>query len=249
MQPSKREALLEAAVAEIAKRGVRGLRVEDVAERAGVALSLVYYYFKSRAGLLEATLAYTDQRAPFSRLDENDHEGSAYSAFEQAMLDELGGSQAWRENCIVWAELTASAIFDPTLRKHVNDLNKKWIQSVASFIEYGRREGSIRDGLEPMREAEFITSLTDGLTMRWLSKSMTRRRALELLESAIENRFKAVDGGHPGLVIASELDGALVVPPSGAAPSQSLQTDRADRSETQATAPRPVAANGKLRAT
>ena len=52
----RREAILDAAARLIARRGVRGLRVEEVATEAGVSPPLLYYHFESRAGLVRATL-------------------------------------------------------------------------------------------------------------------------------------------------------------------------------------------------
>ena len=52
--PSKRDAILEACIAAIASRGVRGLRVNTVAADAGVSTGLLYYHFTDRDGLLSA---------------------------------------------------------------------------------------------------------------------------------------------------------------------------------------------------
>ncbi len=60
---SRREAILQASATAIAQRGVRGLRVSDVAEVAGVSPGLLYYHFKDRGGLLAAALTYINDRA------------------------------------------------------------------------------------------------------------------------------------------------------------------------------------------
>jgi len=51
-QPDRRRLILDSAIGVIARTGVRGLRVEAVAAEAGVAVSLIYYYFGSRKGLV-----------------------------------------------------------------------------------------------------------------------------------------------------------------------------------------------------
>ena len=51
-----RERLLEAAIAEIAEKGIGGIRTRGVAERAGVNSALIHYHFKSMDDLMaEAT--------------------------------------------------------------------------------------------------------------------------------------------------------------------------------------------------
>ena len=52
----RRNRILDAAIAVIARRGVRRMRVQEVATTAGVSVALVYHYFGSREGLLTAAL-------------------------------------------------------------------------------------------------------------------------------------------------------------------------------------------------
>jgi AcrR family transcriptional regulator len=61
--PSKREAILEACLAAIASRGVRGLRVNAIAADAGVSTGLLYYHFTDRDGLLSAAFDHINDRA------------------------------------------------------------------------------------------------------------------------------------------------------------------------------------------
>lgn len=46
--------ILKAAETEFAEKGFDGARVDGIAQRAGVNKALLYYYFKSKAGLLDA---------------------------------------------------------------------------------------------------------------------------------------------------------------------------------------------------
>lgn len=55
-RPSSYDAILKAAVAEYAEHGRDGVRMEQVAKRAGVNKSLVYRHFEDRDGLFEAAL-------------------------------------------------------------------------------------------------------------------------------------------------------------------------------------------------
>ena len=167
------------------------MRVEDVARRAGVAVSLLYYHFDSRAGLLEATMDYTNETSASATLAGQREDGSEYSRLEEALLGELEGSRSWRKTCLVWNELTASAMFDEKLRKQVDQVLQKWTKTVAGFIQAGTADGSIRRGVDPQLEAELVTSLTDGLVSRWLSKSLSRQRAREILVSALRDRLRA----------------------------------------------------------
>ncbi|MFD9677586.1 TetR family transcriptional regulator, partial [Streptomyces sp. NPDC059981] len=59
----RRRAILAGAARVIARRGVRGLRVADLAAEAGVSTALIYYHFKDRPGILRQALAFIGDRA------------------------------------------------------------------------------------------------------------------------------------------------------------------------------------------
>jgi AcrR family transcriptional regulator len=98
----RRSAILDAAIDVIARRGVRGFRVERVAEQAGVAVSLLYYYFGSRNGLVRATLDHANERAATTV-----RRASGRASVEATLLAEL--DEAARDTSFVWGEVLASA--------------------------------------------------------------------------------------------------------------------------------------------
>src|SRR3954470_13866701 len=69
---SKREqthtAILHAARQLFEERGAHAVKLEDVAQRAGVSRQAVYLHFGSRAGLLLGLVAYVDATGPLPRL-------------------------------------------------------------------------------------------------------------------------------------------------------------------------------------
>ncbi|MFE3148438.1 TetR/AcrR family transcriptional regulator, partial [Streptomyces sp. NPDC059218] len=118
MTTDRRTAILEGAARLIARRGVRGLRVEELAAEAGVSAALIYYHFKDRAGVLLRTLEFISDRA--ERYTAERGEGAPPPChrreLEQSFLLELQDLSEVRENGIAWGELRASAVFDPVLR-------------------------------------------------------------------------------------------------------------------------------------
>ena len=166
MPQDRRQAILDAAVAVIARRGVRGLRVEQVASEAGVAVSLIYYYFGNRNGLVRATLDHANERATTIAA------GDSVEAMLMAELEE--GSH---DTSVVWNEVLASAVFEPALRDGLVAASRTWSDAVAQSID---------GGSPAAREiADRLTALVDGLSARWLAGVITRERARELLAGAI----------------------------------------------------------------
>ena len=167
----RRNLILDAAIGVIARTGVRGLRVEVVAAEAGVAVSLIYYYFGSRKGLVRATLDHANERAA----------RAAPEGVRATLLAELDESA--RETSTVWGEIQASAIFEPALQEQVREATETWIAVVAAAVA--------AEGVADARAAaEWLTALVDGLSARWLSGALSRERAIELLEAAIDAELR-----------------------------------------------------------
>ena len=61
--------IIAAGIASFAERGYADTRLEDVAERAGIAKSTIYLYFENKEALFRATVE-TRVRAAFGELDE-----------------------------------------------------------------------------------------------------------------------------------------------------------------------------------
>lgn len=86
-----RQRILRAAEAEFAEKGFDGSRVDAIAARAGVNKALLYYYFKSKAGLLEALfddffLQLKEEKARIVRSDDPHREKDYWKAvIRQAM--------------------------------------------------------------------------------------------------------------------------------------------------------------------
>jgi AcrR family transcriptional regulator len=164
--PGRRQAILDAAIAVIARRGVRGLRVEEVATEAGVAVSLIYYYFGNRNGLVRATLGHANERVTAT---------GAAATPEAMLLAELDESA--HDTSVVWGEVLASAVFEPALREGLAAASASWTDVVAIAIDGGSPAAH--------EKAERLTALVDGLSARRLAGLITRTHAQELLRGAI----------------------------------------------------------------
>ncbi|MGW7230280.1 TetR/AcrR family transcriptional regulator [Streptomyces sp. CBMAI 2042] len=192
----RRTAILEAAATVIARRGVRGLRVEELAVEAGVSKALIYYHFEDRTGLLRRTLAFVNNRAERytaeqSAVDATTGPGAATGAapasgplrrLEQALLLELQDLPHVRENSTAWGELRASAVFDPELRGELALASVIWVREVADQL------GEVRPTAPEsalVASAERLTALLEGLSARWLSGILPLADARARMREAI----------------------------------------------------------------
>ncbi|MEU6170484.1 TetR/AcrR family transcriptional regulator [Streptantibioticus parmotrematis] len=181
----RRTTMLEAAARVIARHGVRGLRVEELAAEAGVSTALIYYHFKNRQGILRATLDFINDRAERYTTDRVADASSldARGELEQTLLLEFQDSPEVRENSTAWGELRASAVFDPELREDLARATLVWVQDVAELL--GKLHPVAGAGALA-QAAERLTALVEGLSTRWLSGSLPLAHARTLMTEAID---------------------------------------------------------------
>ncbi|MCC7022663.1 MAG: TetR family transcriptional regulator C-terminal domain-containing protein [Thermomicrobiales bacterium] len=181
----RKQEILEAACRVIGRRGVRGLRVEEIAREADVSVALIYYYFDGRANLLQRVLEYVNDRAGLYTETRPAAGASARERIDDVLLREIQDDPAVIENVIVWSEVTASALFEPNLRDAVCRSNERWAASLAELIRTGQQEGTVPGGIAADDAAVRLTALVDGLSSRWLTGAMTAEVARDLLQQAI----------------------------------------------------------------
>ncbi|MEV6562260.1 TetR/AcrR family transcriptional regulator [Nocardia sp. NPDC051756] len=182
---SRRDSILESAARVVAQRGIRGLRVEELAEAAGVSTSLIYYHFKDRAGLLAQTLDFISTRA--ERYTESDVDAAAdpLGHLQELLLLELQDTPLVVENSTAWGESRATAVFQPELRAQLRDATAHWTDYLSGLIRSAQEQGTVAAEIAPADVAERLTALIEGVSMRWLSGTLELDRARELVRGAI----------------------------------------------------------------
>lgn len=184
---------MAAACRAIAQKGLRGLRVEDVAAEAKVATSLIYYHFRDRAGLIAATLEHINRRA--GQYPREETAGPSRDGYEEVLARlrrELQDDPEVREQAAVWGEIRGAAVFDPALRRTVAASTSYWIDKLAEAIRSGQGDGSIPVTVHPDDAATRLTAFVEGLGDRWLSGQLDTD---EVRRHITEAAAKELEGG------------------------------------------------------
>jgi len=163
MTPDDRRASIVAATrAVMARRGIGGTTVRDVAAELGTSSGLIHHYYASMDDLLAeafgevATEDLEEMRAALAL---------AESAVEQLVVffdvyarDDDSGIQLWLD---AWSE----AARRPALQRISRRLNEEWQSVLSSILRRGVAEGSMVCS-DPNAVAWRILSLLDGLALQ-----------------------------------------------------------------------------------
>jgi AcrR family transcriptional regulator len=161
--------ILAAARDEFAEHGLGGARVDRIAERAGLNKRLIYYYFEDKEKLFQAVLehAYRHIREEEEKLRLTDLDPPTavrrlieftwdYYLRHPEFLTLLNSANLHRARHLAES-------------RRARELNSPVIETLATVLERGRREGTFRGGVDPV---QLYVSIA-GLAYFYLSNSHT----------------------------------------------------------------------------
>lgn len=172
----RREEILAATVQEIETSGMANLRVADVAAALGVSSGLVFYHFDTKDALLVAALEFAVER-DLARLDKALTKGSTPT--EQlgrilALYGPTGAAPGWT----IWIDAFATALREPTIRRSLRMMDKRWCSALQSAIVAGVDSGDFQCE-DPAASVARIGALLDGLTIAVLVYGTVTRAQLK----------------------------------------------------------------------
>lgn len=182
----RRTQLLDATIVVIARRGVRGLRVQEVAAEAGVSVPLLYHYFGSREGLLEAALFAVSEHADRYATSVALKAPTARDELIGRLLGELQDDDEVRTNSSAWGELRWNSVFEESLRPSVHKLTAEWVDEIAEVFGRAAAEVGSSGAVDALASAERLVALVEGLSGRWLTGAVPIERLRTLLADAID---------------------------------------------------------------
>ncbi|SES73512.1 TetR/AcrR family transcriptional regulator [Geodermatophilus poikilotrophus] len=185
-QTARRRNIIAAARRAIVARGVRGLRVKDVAAQAGISAGLVSYYFPELDRLLVDVHQDSVDRFYWGRL--RTIEGLADGAARLRALV-AGGLPVGADDeiCHCLYELHLHAARDETHAGLMTDLFDREVALYASVLRRGEQEGEfvLSAPAEDVAATAVVLEDAYGLHIVARNRSIDRRRAATLLLSCL----------------------------------------------------------------
>ena len=161
-----RSQMINAAIEMMEVAGEASVRVAKVAEKVGVTEPLVYHHFKNRAALVTAAYAEwykrcQDLEVPIDQLmamvtNQEEYERAMRASLTWSYQPERVAARGVRLSVI------GAAQADPELATAVNEINRRFLTSLAQATEYAQSQGWIRKDLDPMATAYWLHGQING---------------------------------------------------------------------------------------
>jgi AcrR family transcriptional regulator len=161
-----RSQMINAAIEMMEVAGEAFVRVAKVAEKVGVTEPLVYHHFKNRAALVTAAYAEwykrcQDLEVPIDQLmamvtNQEEYERAVRASLTWSYQPERVAARGVRLSVI------GAAQTDPELATAVNEINRRFLTSLAQATEYAQSQGWVRKDLDPMATAYWLHGQING---------------------------------------------------------------------------------------
>lgn len=187
----RRQQLIDATMKCIARKGMGGTTLADVAREAGLSQGIVNLHFKSKENLLNETLRYLadDYKTAFNKTLEKSGLDAADRLRALVELD-LRPAIIDRQKIAVWFAFWGEVKSRPAYRKICDERDRYYDEVVERLCETIIDEGGYEDVSAPLVTIA-LTSMTNGL---WLSclvspKSFDRQLAKQAIASLLHSYF------------------------------------------------------------
>ncbi|WP_037078066.1 TetR/AcrR family transcriptional regulator [Pseudonocardia spinosispora] len=161
--------LVQAAIELIAEKGVQGLVLSEVGERAGYSRGLPAHYFGSRIALIVTTAQRTVEGFA-DRVEAHLHGSSGLPAVLRFVADYLGNAQDDPVSARALLIVSTEATINPELGRPLRELNDRTVARIARAIEEGQSAGEIRRDVDATAQARLVLAAARSSVAQWLTE-------------------------------------------------------------------------------
>lgn len=167
---TRRQQILDAAIACFARKGFHQTTMEDIGDEAGLSPGVAYRYFESKDDIIVATVQGSlDRSADF--FEEASEEEDIQSLLEQ-MIDDTYQRFEQPDRDIYYkvrVQLWAETLQNKKVAESAGILRDKGQMQLAAIIKRGQELGQIKSDLDVLAVALAIMANHDGFILHWLA--------------------------------------------------------------------------------
>ncbi len=163
----RRREIAEVVLAIIARHGVAGVTLNNVAEESGWSRGVLSHYFTNKDHLLEAGLRQ-GMRTISTNIDEAATDPDARNALRRVLEEVLPLDERRLAFARVYVAFLAEAIVTEHLRHYFTYNHEAWRTVLETLLQRGESEQTWRLAESPSTLSSRLGALTEGLRMRAL---------------------------------------------------------------------------------
>ena len=158
---SKRSAIVESALDQIAQHGPEAVRMKDIAEAAELSVGTLQYYFGSRESLLDHAFSTHGSSVVDAIAGLTQEQGTAWDRLQSSLraVPRIGDLQRRSQ---VWIELVAASPRNEFLRGSVDAIFDTWSAHFRALIASGIDDGSFRPHADVDLIVDTLIAVIDG---------------------------------------------------------------------------------------
>jgi AcrR family transcriptional regulator len=163
--PARRQELADAACRVIARNGLAGTTLADVAEESGWSIGSIRHYFPNKDELIASALWRVGERVD-ERIRRHTDGGMTLNDLRIAASELLPLDAERREDALVQLAFLAQAAVVPALADAAEGATQRLQEPLAARISHAMQTGELRDDLDADDEAARLRLLLDGLRIQ-----------------------------------------------------------------------------------
>ncbi len=195
--PSTRDALIEATSRKLWTVDESELRILDICQETNLSTSVIYGHFRSRQGLIDASLLYlfaivTDQIvANISTVAENAHETSSFVDALYALLTNPDEEETVTQPRQMFFRISATALSRPSLRPGFLDLYHRFMERIDAIYDDLVKRGLLGSELTGHQwalcfEGQMLSRALHDLSSNWDNQFDWKRTTYRILSAPQE---------------------------------------------------------------
>ena len=186
-------AILDTMAAELKRRPLASLSIDDLAQGAGITRSTFYFYFDSREAALRALAARIadrvfDASSSWLRRDEE----QPYDALRRTAAGYL---DLWREAGPVLRAISATSATDPELAVFWTEAGRRFVEAAAEQIQRDRDAGVALAGPPEATDlAGVLSAMSERVCSGVTAKKLSAKEANRVIDTLATVWYRAIYG-------------------------------------------------------
>jgi len=158
----RREEVLSAVWRVIARNGIDGVSVRDIAAEAGFSTGVIAHYFRDKDDVLVSALQRVVAQES-ERIAAVTSGLVGLSALRRSLEQVLPLDEQRKLEMTVWISFWSRAVGDPRLAGEQRRFYGSWRALLRRYLREALQAGEVWPGLDPYFAADSLTALVDGL--------------------------------------------------------------------------------------